>query len=350
VTKEEPTHQGGWTQGVPAPRARWLTPALLLALLAATALALAAGSVSIPPIEVFRALLGHLNDDVTGRILLGTRLPRVFAAGLVGAALALSGLASQTLFRNPLASPSAIGVSNGAALGAVAGALLGARLNSVGYVFSTALSVSGGLVVTALVFMLGRRGRYFGHALLLAGIAIAALCSALTTAMLYLAGERLQSIVFWLLGGLWLATWREVWIVAPVTVVGLAAMVFWSRDLNVALLGERSARDLGLDLPRLQRRLLVLIAILASVAVSVSGVIGFIGLIVPHLARLVTGADHRRLILPTALGGALLLVLADTGARTLASPAEIPVGIFTAATGAPVFLWLLQKRRPAGAP
>ena len=127
-------------------------------------------------------------------------------------------------------------------------------------------------------------------------------------------------------------------------------MLMWSRALNVALLGERSAGDLGLDLPRLQRRLLVLIAVVTSVAVSVSGVIGFIGLIVPHLVRLMTGADHRRLIVPTALGGAVLLVVADTGARTLAAPAEIPVGIFTAVTGAPVFLWLLQRRRPAGAP
>jgi len=333
-----------------AKRGRWLLPMLFLALMAAMALALAVGSVSIPPVNIVRGVLGQLNDDVTGRILFGARLPRVLVAGLVGAALALSGLASQTLFRNPLASPSVIGVSNGAAFGAVAGVLLSARFINVGYGVSTALSVAGGLVVTALVFMLGRRGRYFGHALLLAGIAIAALCSALTTAMLYLAGERLQSIVFWLMGGLWLANWRDVWLVAPITFFGLAAMIIWSRDLNVALLGERSARDLGLDLPRLQRRLLVLIALLASVAVSVSGVIGFIGLIVPHLLRLITGADHRRLVLPTALGGALLLVLADTAARTLASPAEIPVGIFTAVTGAPVFLWLLQKRRPAGGP
>jgi iron complex transport system permease protein len=320
------------------------------ALALAAVLALGVGSVAIPPAEVMRALLGHSTDAATGRIVLEARLPRVLLASGVGGALALAGLASQTLFRNPLASPSVIGVSNGAALGAVAGVLLGARLAWLGHGVCTVLSVAGGAAVTVAVFVLGRRGRYFGHALLLAGIAIASLSSALTTAALYLAGERLPSVVFWLMGGLWQSTWRDVALVLPVLAAGVAAMLSWSRALNVALLGERTAGDLGLDLPRLQRRLLVLIAVLASVAVSVSGVIGFIGLIVPHLARLVTGADHRRLIVPTVAGGALLLIVADMGARTLASPAEIPVGIFTAVTGAPVFLWLLQRRRPAGTP
>ena len=331
-------------------RTRWLTPALLFGLVGVAVLALGVGSVAIAPAEILRSLVGQSGSEVTSRILLGSRLPRVLLAGVVGGALALAGLASQTLFRNPLASPSVIGVSNGAALGAVAGALLSGGAGWLGHGVCTALSVAGGLAVTAAVFVLGKRWRYFGHALLLAGIAIAALCSALTTAALYLAGERLPSVVFWLMGGLWQGTWRDVWLVAPVMAAGLALVLAWSRALNVALLGERSAGDLGLDLPRLQRRLLVLIAVLTSVAVSVSGVIGFIGLIVPHLIRLVTGADHRRLIVPTVAGGAVLLIVADAGARTLAAPAEIPVGIFTAVAGAPVFLWLLQRRRPAGAP
>lgn len=337
-------------RGEQSPKARWLTPALLLALLGAMVMALGVGSVAIPPSAIVPALLGRSGQGVSGRIVFDTRLPRILAAGFVGAALALAGLASQTLFRNPLASPSVIGVSNGAALGAVAGMLFGARFPGLNHGASILLSMAGGLGVTMLVFVLGRRGRYFGHALLLAGIAVAALCSALTTTLLYFAGERLQSLVFWLMGGLWLVNWREVWLIAPVTLLGLAALTLWARDLNVALLGERSARDLGLDLPPLEQRLLGLIATLTSVAVSVSGVIGFIGLIVPHVLRLIAGADHRRLVLPTAVGGALLLVLADTCARTLASPAEIPVGIFTAVTGAPVFLWLLQKRRPTGTP
>ena len=154
MTKERPAHRDGTTHGIPAPHSRWLIPALLLALVAAMVLALAVGSVSIPPIKIVLPLFGQLNDDVTGRILFGTRLPRVLVAGLVGAALALSGLASQTLLRNPLASPSVIGVSNGAAFGAVAGGLLGVRLINVGYGLSTAFSITSGVAVTALVFML----------------------------------------------------------------------------------------------------------------------------------------------------------------------------------------------------
>lgn len=332
----------------------WLTPALMFALVAAMSVALCVGSVPIPASEIvtqfWHALLGQPAEDVTERILLGTRLPRVLLAASVGSALALAGLATQALFRNPLASPSVIGVSNGAALGVVTGSLLGTRFGGLGMGFSLTLSLAGGASVTVLVFAFGQRGRYFGHGLLLAGIAIAALGSALTTAALYLAGERLQGIVFWLMGGFWQANWPAVGLALPVTLAGLGALLLGARDLNVALLGERSARDLGLDLPRLQRRLLVLIALLTSVAVSVSGVIGFIGLIVPHLLRLLVGADHRRLTLPTALGGATLLVLADMVARTLAAPAEIPVGVFTAVTGAPIFLWLLQQRRPVGTP
>ena len=338
----------------PSRRARWLVSGLLLALVAVALLALLTGSVAIAPADIpgrlWAALLGRPGMDITSRILLEARLPRVLLSLAIGAALALAGLASQTLFRNPLASPSVIGVSNGAALGAVAGMLLSARWQPHSAAAITGASIVFGLATTVLVFLLGRRGAYFGHALLLAGIAIAALCSSLTTASLYLAGERLQAIVFWLMGGLWQANWPAVWLMAPLTLAALALLSFWSRDLNLALLGERSARDLGLDVPRLQRRLLVLISLLASVAVSLSGVIAFVGLVVPHLVRLVVGADHRRLLVPTALGGALLLLLADTCARTLAAPAEIPVGIFTAAVGSPVFLWLLHKRRPAGVP
>ena len=175
-----------------------------------------------------------------------------------------------------------------------------------------------------------------------------ALCSALTTAALYLAGERLQAIVFWLMGGLWQASWRDVYVMTPVAAGAFALLYLQSSAMNVALLGERGARDLGMNVRRLQQVLLAVIAACASIAVSLTGVIAFVGLIVPHVMRLIVGADHRRLLPATALGGALLLLLADTLARTLASPAEIPVGIFTAMVGAPVFLWLLQRRPSAG--
>ncbi len=335
-----------------ARRTGWL---LALALLAAATLALGTGSVHVPPREVARVVAGALTggghaDDAAHRILLEARLPRVLLAMLTGGVLALAGLAAQTLFRNPLASPSVIGVSNGAALGAVAGILCAAHLGAHATAASVAASIGAGGAVAAAVSALGRRGGGHGHGLLLAGIAIGALCSSLTTALLYLAGERLQAIVFWLMGGLWHAHWRHVWLLAPVGLAGLALMLAWARDMNISLLGERAARDLGLEPRRLQRRLLVLVTVLASVAVSLTGVIGFIGLIVPHVLRLVVGADHRRLVVPVALGGALLVVAADTCARTLAAPAEIPVGIFTAVAGAPVFLIVLQRRLPGTPP
>lgn len=306
------------------------------------------GSVAIAPGEVLKrlwaALFGQSNPDTTARILLGARLPRLLLAAAVGSVLGLAGLAAQTLFRNPLATPSIIGVSSGAALGAVLGLLWAGRAGFAAAAAVPAFSVLSGLIVTAVVFTLGQRGSFFGQALLLAGIAIGSLCSSLTTAALYLAGERLQAIVFWLMGGLWQANWRDVLVMAPLAAMTSLALGLLAPSLNVALLGERSAHDLGLNLPRLQRWLLLIIAVTTAVAVSLTGVIGFIGLVVPHLLRLVLGADHRHLVPATALGGAVLLVLADTLARTLASPAEIPVGILTALVGAPVFLWLLHKR------
>jgi len=313
---------------------------LLIALLAVALIALAIGSVHIPATEVagrlLRAATGRVDGDTADQILLTVRLPRVVLAISVGAALALGGLAAQTLFRNPLATPSIIGVSNGAALGAVIAMLAGVAAPLGSFV--------AGLAVSALVFTLGRRGTFVGQSLLLAGIAIAALCSALMTGALYLAGERLPSVVFWLMGGLWQADGREALVMLAVAAGALVTMLVLARSLNVSLVGETSARDLGVNVPRLQHALLLIIAITASAAVSVTGVIGFIGLIVPHLLRLGLGGDHRRLVPATALGGAVLLLVADTLARTLAAPAEIPVGILTALVGAPAFLWLLRRR------
>jgi iron complex transport system permease protein len=325
---------------------------LAAATLLATVVALMVGGASIPLEEVLRscwqAASGQPTDDATARIILATRLPRIVLALAVGAAMGLAGLASQTLFRNPLASPYVMGVSSGAAVGAVFGMLLVGKL--IGFAGVPALSVASGLAVTGGVFLLARRGHHFGQSLLLAGIAVSAFCSALTAAALYLAGERLQTLVFWLMGGMWQATWRDVLMMAPVTAACLAASLFLAPAMDVALVGDRSARDLGVNVRRLQNWLLVLVAVATSVAVSLTGVIGFIGLIVPHLLRLVIGAGHRSLVPTCAAGGALLLLVADTLARTVVAPAEVPVGILTALVGAPVFLWLLQRRgvgRPA---
>jgi iron complex transport system permease protein len=295
------------------------------------------------------ALKGRMSNDAIDRILFATRLPRIILCAAVGSALATAGLSAQTLFRNPLASPYIVGVSGGSAVGAVVAMLLIGEVTGITFTAVPLFSVVGGLTVTAIVFFLGRRGRHVGPSLLLAGIAIGALCSSVTAAALYLAGERLQVLVFWLMGGLWRANWREVLLMVPVSSAGLVALIILAPSMNVALVGERSAQDLGVNIARLQKYLLVLIGVETAVAVSLTGIIGFVGLIVPHLLRLIIGADHRRLVPATAISGALLLIIADTLARTLAAPVEVPVGILTAVVGAPVFLWLLQRRSTIGA-
>jgi len=319
-------------------------------LIAVMGAALLVGSAGLPPrqtlLAVWEAIRGESRGNPDAQIVLAIRLPRIILAVVTGAGMGLTGLASQTLFRNPLASPYVLGVSNGAAVGSVVAMLLVG--NRLGYGSVPAMSVLGGLVVGAIVFTMARRSSQFGHSLLLAGIAISAFCSALTAAALYLAGERLQTLVYWLMGGLWQATWRDVLLVAPVTVAALIGLIALAPAMNVALVGERSAIDLGVNVRRLQILLLIVVSVTTSVAVAVSGVIGFVGLIVPHLLRMIVGADHRGLVPASAAGGALLLLVADTLARTVAAPAEVPVGIVTALVGAPVFLWLLRRRAGYG--
>lgn len=333
----------GRARFVDATRVCLLLAALLLGL---AALALAVGSVSISAPEVLRRLgraaCGLRGNDAVDRILWTVRLPRILLAVAVGGTMGLAGLAAQTLFRNPLASPYVMGVSNGAAVGAVFGMLLAGP--GLAYSAVPVLSVLSGLGVTALVFRLARRGGNFGSSLLLSGIAVSAFCSALTAGALYVAGERLQSLVFWLMGGLWQAAWRDVAVMLP---VGAACCLLLSRlapAMNVVWLGDRTAGDLGVNVRRLQQQLVWIVAVATAVAVSVTGVIGFVGLIVPHGLRLALGADHRKLVPASALGGAVLLLAADTLARVAVPPAEIPVGILTALVGAPLFLWLLQRR------
>ncbi|MBN2584488.1 MAG: iron ABC transporter permease [Planctomycetes bacterium] len=329
----------------PVRPSRLIAALLALTVLAALA-ALAVGDTWISPVQAVRlcwqAFCDSACQDADARILVSIRLPRIVMALMVGAAMGLAGVASQTLFRNPLASPYVVGVSSGAAAGAVFGLLVVGK--TIGFAALPVFSVASGLAVMAAVYSLARRGGHFGQSLLLAGIAVSAFCSALTAVALYLAGERLQTLVFWLMGGLWQSSWRDALVMVPVTGVAGLALVYLAPAMDVALVGERSARDLGVGVRRLQLRLLVIVAVVTSVAVSLTGIIGFVGLIVPHFLRLLCGAGHRGLVPASALGGALLLLVTDTLARTVAAPAEVPVGILTALVGAPAFLWLLQRR------
>lgn len=285
-------------------------------------------------------------DGMLWQIWFHIRLPRVVLALLVGTALALSGAVMQGLFRNPLADPGLLGISSGAAL-AVGLVVVPWTLPPILALYtSMAAAFVGSLVVTLVIFSLSSFSAGLAR-LLLAGIAINALCGASTGVLSWLSNDQqLRQLSLWGMGSLGQAQWPTV---AAASLRLPAALVVQrlSTALNVLQLGEEEAHYLGIHVKRTQRRLLLSSALLVAVAVAVSGVIGFVGLVVPHLVRMTLGADHRWLLPGAALAGAILLLLADTVARTAVAPAEMPVGLLTSLLGGPWFLWLILRRREA---
>lgn len=339
-----------------SPRSLFIALGLLLAL--ALWLSLALGPVSLPLGDTLRAALRlsglPLASDglQQAELILGQiRMPRTLLGLAVGAVLALCGVAMQGLFRNPLADPGLIGVSSGAALGAAVAIVGGAALGGIPELFAPYLlslcAFLGGLVVTALVYRLGRRnGQTSVTTMLLAGIALNALAFACIGLFTYLADDAtLRTLTFWNLGSLNGASYARLW---PLLLVTLAVALWLPRRaqaLNALLLGESEARHLGVAVERLKRELVFCTALGVGAAVAAAGMIGFIGLVVPHLVRLLVGPDHRVLLPASALAGASLLLLADLFARLILSPAELPIGIVTALIGAPFFLYLLLRGR-----
>jgi iron complex transport system permease protein len=324
---------------------------LAVAFVAAFLLAVAVGAVWIWPLTTIRlvawklgwAAYPHGVPRSTGVILFQLRVPRVVLATVVGAALACSGLVFQGLFRNPLADPAIIGVSSGAALGAIA-VIVTVGAGSLG-AFAVPLAAFCGALATAfLVYRLARIGPTVHVAtLLLAGIAVAAVISAMMSLVMSFSGSQIRDIYVWLLGGLTAQGWPQVGAVVPLVALGAVAAAFTAHDLNLVSLGEERAAQLGVEVARLKRRSIAIGALLAASAVSVAGVIGFVGLMTPHLLRLVVGADHRRLLPAVLLAGSTLLILADLVARTAIAPQELPVGVVTALLGGPFFLYLLRR-------
>jgi iron complex transport system permease protein len=339
-------------------RFRRVLAGLVVALLAATLLGVAVGAVWVSPLTTLRLAawkvgLADRPEDVTRAaevIVFQLRLPRVLLAAVVGGALAASGAVFQGLFRNALADPAIIGVSSGAALGAIV-VIVTVGAGSLG-AFAVPLAAFVGAMGTAyVVYRLARVGPAVHVAtLLLAGIAMAAVISSLMSLVMSFSGEDIRDIYSWLLGGLVAQGWRSIATVLPVVVIGIAGAALVAHELNLVALGEERAVQLGVEVDRLKRRAIAVGALLAAAAVSVAGVIGFVGLMTPHLLRLVIGADHRRLVPASVLAGATLLILADLVARTIIAPSEIPVGVVTALLGGPFFLWLLRRDgRRAGA-
>jgi len=321
--------------------------ALVAALVVAALAGVGLGAVRISPAEVVgavgRAIAGE-PGGMADAIVMDLRLPRVALAAAVGAALALAGVLYQALFRNALADPYVLGVSSGAGLGAT----LTLALVGTGYV-ARSFGVTAGAFVAAVVTvalvssLASRSGRVDPVSLLLAGVAISYTLSAITSFVMVVDHESMQSVVYWMMGGLSGRSWEHVAVATVSLVVGAVAPMLGHRELDIMLLGDERAAQLGVPVERVKRLMLASASLMVAGAVSVSGLIGFVGLMTPHMVRRVLGPHHRLLLPASALTGAGLLVVADLVARTVIAPVELPVGIVTALAGGPFFIWLLRR-------
>ena len=341
----------------PAHRSPWLWAALLAALLAVLAAASAAsGDVDLGLGRILALLAeklsGESRDEALAAVLWEVRLPRLATAILAGAALGLSGAVFQGILLNPLADPYTLGVSSGAALGAalvIAAGLLRpawAWLAEPWALTGGAFAAAGLTLAAVLALARSEDGRLSPLNLILAGVMVSAILSAAISFIKYLSGDQVGSIVFWLLGSFQARTWTDAALVLAFFLPALLAALWSAADLNILTLGDRSAETLGINPRRVRLRLLAAASLAAAAAVSVAGIIGFVGLVVPHLVRLAAGPDHRGLLPLSALGGALLLLAADTAVRVvIPSPGEIPVGVLTALLAGPVFLIIFRRHR-----
>ncbi len=334
-------------------RARMVRRLLIVALAAAAVSALAIGASGT-------SLWSSLADLASGQelsardsvILWDIRAPRVIMGILVGAALAVSGAIMQGLFRNPLADPGLVGVSAGAGFGAILAIVLGSALPAIlsdrlGYYILPFFAFLGGWASTLILYRIStRKGRTSVATMLLGGIALGALTGALSGILIYMADDaQLRDLTFWGMGSLAGATWSKVVTAAPLILIALAVSPFLARGLNGLALGEAAAAHIGIPVQRTKNTAIMTVAAAVGAAVAVSGGIGFVGIVVPHLLRLATGPDHRFLLINSALLGATLLLLADVVSRIVVAPAELPIGIVTAVLGGPFFLWILLRKR-----
>ena len=326
-------------------RPRLAIPTLLV-LLAATFLAsLAFGELRLTFDQVFSALTGG-GDEIARTVVRDFRLPRALVGMAVGAALGASGVVMQAFFRNSLASPGLLGVSSGGALGAVAVLATGPLLGFTAALWALPFaSVLGAFAATGAVLMLAQRGAGTER-LLLSGVALNALLGAGTSFLLTTTAGHFEvnaQILFWLMGGLESRSWEHVWMGVPAILAACLLLLPLGRAMNLLSLGEESAQSLGVDVHRLRRQLIVLSTILTALATAVAGIVGFVGLVVPHVLRLAFGPDHRRLLPYSMLGGAAFLLACDLITRTF--PLGLRLGVVTSLIGGPFFLWLLRRPR-----
>ena len=347
--------EGGQSGILPLVASPWpLLGVTGLLLVAVVLVAAVQGAVAIPASTLIQVLLHRLGvggventwPAAYETIFLEIRLPRIMLAGLVGGALGVAGAAYQGLFRNPLADPYLIGVASGAGLGATVALLLPVHLFITSAGLVPIMAFGGALTTVAVAYGVARVGQTLPTAtLLLAGVAIASLATSLTSFLMAMSGEELRAIFSWLMGSFVLSSWQKVLAVLPYLVVSGGVLLLLARPLNALQVGEEEARQLGVDTERAKLLLIVFASLATAAAVSVSGLIGFVGLVVPHAVRLVGGPDYRRVLPVSMVAGAAFLVLADTVARSLIAPIELPVGVVTAFSGAPFFLYLLRRRK-----
>ncbi|MCG8348064.1 MAG: iron ABC transporter permease [Chloroflexales bacterium] len=326
---------------------------LLVALVVAIIAAVAVGAVAIPFGTVVRIIVGNLFPDIIevdwtpteDQIVWVFRLPRVLLAVIVGAALSVSGTALQAMVRNPLADPYIFGVSSGASVGAVAVLTLGAATGSLSL---SVAAFGGALVAMIIVYLMAQQnGRTAPTRLILAGVALAYVLQAITSYLvLRVSGPNggAAAVLTWLAGSLGRAKWEYLGLPSLVVAVATVLLLLQARSLNALLAGEETATSLGVNIERFRLQLFVLTSLLVGVVVAISGAIGFVGLMIPHITRMLVGADHRRVLPIAALLGGVYLVFVDLLGRTIIAPQELPVGIVTAALGGPFFLWLLRQR------
>ena len=325
-----------------------------LLLIAAIVLSAAIGAVSIPPLDVARMLIGklpfiHLTPtwpDTYETILFDIRLPRTVLILLAGAALSGSGAAYQGLFRNPLADPYIIGVASGAGLGAVIAMAWQWPATILGALVIPIAAFVGALITVGVVYGLARVGRNTPIAtLILAGVAIGSFTTAITTFLMLSSQAELRRAIAWMLGGFAFGGWLPVLAVLPYVIIGMISLSLTGRVLNVLQFGDDQAQQLGLHVDRVKLVVVIAASLTTAAAVAFAGIIGFVGLAVPHVVRLLWGSDYRRLIPLSIIAGAALLLLADILARTIIAPQEVPLGVVTAMFGAPFFLWLLRRTK-----
>ena len=321
-----------------------------MVLIVAILLSIAVGSVSIPFRDLLQILLGEAQQvaetETFKTILYDLRLPRTALLALVGAALAGSGSAYQGIFRNPLADPYLIGVASGAGLGAVLAMSIQWPYTTTGLMAVPVAAFLGAMLTVLVVYELARVGKTLPTTnLILAGVAISSFANALTSFLMLRSTGELRRALVWLMGGAVQTGWESVLAILPYVVIGLGILLINSHALNVMQFGDEQAQQLGIPVQRVRRTVLVAASLTTAAAVSYAGVIGFVGLIVPHMVRLVWGGDYRRVMPLSILGGASFLLIADVVARVVMAPQEIPVGIITALVGAPFFLWILRRAR-----